>query len=208
MLRLTRQPMSDGRYASPSTERNRGPILEVLERLLPEQGLVLEIASGTGEHVVHFARARPALAWQPSDPDPEHLKSIRAWVAHEGLTNVREPIDFDVQRRPWPVDRADAVLCINMIHVAPWPATRDLFEGARDVLATNGLLFLYGPYRRYGAHTSPGNAAFDVQLRATDPAWGLRDMEDVVATGERAGFALVETVAMPANNFSLAFRKR
>jgi len=192
------------RCSSPSVERNKGPILEVLRRVLPPRGLVLEIASGTGQHVAHFARALPQLRWQPSEVDPELRRSIAAWI--EGLANVAAPIPLDVQRLPWPVAAADALLCINLIHIAPWGAAEALVEGARRVLAPGGVLFLYGPYRRDGAHTAPSNEHFDASLRAQDPRWGVRDMEAVVALAAGAGFAHAETVAMPANNFSLVFR--
>ena len=199
--------LSDGRKVAPAADRNKGPILEVLRRVLPAHGLVLEIGSGTGQHVVHFARALPGLFWQPSDPDREHLRSIGAWSHVENLANVLAPLELDVCKHPWPIAAADAIVCINMIHVSPWAATEVLIAGAREMLPREGVLFLYGPYRRHGRHTALSNEAFDADLRAHDPAWGLRDMEEVEKSGSRAGFALVETVAMPANNFSIVFRK-
>lgn len=201
------EPLPDGRQAAPAAERNKAPILEVLRRVLPTRGLVLEIASGTGQHVVHFAKALPQLSWQPSDPDPENRRSIALWSRAEEAGNVLPPLDLDVCRQPWPITSADAIICINMIHVSPWAATQALVEGARAVLPREGVLFLYGPYRRHGRHTAPTNEAFDADLRAHDPAWGLRDVEEVEKVGNGAGFALSETVAMPANNFSLVFRK-
>jgi hypothetical protein len=154
--------------------------------------------------VAYFAKALPKLTWQPSDPDDEFRQSIRSWTKFENLDNVRAPIDLEVCRLPWPVTRADAVLCVNMIHVAPWAATQALFSGAKCVLDRGGLLVLYGPYRRFGRHTAASNEAFDARLRATDPSWGLRDLEKVVETGDQAGFKLAEVVEMPANNFGVA----
>jgi len=156
---------------------------------------------------VHFARRLSGLTWQPSDPDAEFRRSIALRVAEERLPNVNAPLDIEVSRLPWGVAAADAVVCINMIHVAPWAATRALLEGARAVLRRDGVLFLYGPYRRFGGHTSPGNEQFDADLRARNPDWGLRDMEAVAALAAEAGFAPAEVVGMPANNFSVVFRK-
>jgi len=203
MLKILGQKLDDGRWFTPSAERNKEPILAVLRRALPRTGLVLEIASGTGQHVTHFAKAFPDLTWQPSDPDAAFRESIRSWIAQADLTNVRDPIDLDVCGSPWPVTDADAVTCINMIHVAPWAATESLLAGARDVLTRGGVLFLYGPYRRFGRHTAPSNEAFDGQLRATDPAWGVRDLEAVVELAGAAGFELAEIVDMPANNLAI-----
>ena len=173
------EELPDGRWFAPAAERNQGPILEVLRRVFPQRGLVLEIASGTGQHITRFAKDLPHLSWQPSDPDAGHRRSISRWIAFERLTNVAEPIALDVRRQPWPVTAADAILCINMVHVAPWATTQALFTGARQVLARAGLLFLYGPYRRGGHHTAPSNAKFDADLRAHDPEWGVRDVEAV-----------------------------
>jgi SAM-dependent methyltransferase len=203
MLKSVGQKLDNGRWFTASAERNKGPILALLERILPHSGLVLEIGSGTGQHVAHFAKALPELTWQPSDSDAAFRESIRLWVGSENLGNVRAPVDLDVCRFPWPVIHADAVLCINMIHVAPWAATKALLRGAKDVLIRGGVLFLYGPYRRFGRHTAPSNEAFDVQLRASDPAWGLRDLESVVELAGTTGFELAEVVDMPANNFSV-----
>ncbi|NSX17149.1 DUF938 domain-containing protein [Cupriavidus taiwanensis] len=197
----------DARRMAPATERNREPILAVLRQVLPASGTVLEIASGTGQHAVHFAAALPGLTWQPSDPDAAARASIAAWTAHAGLTNVRTPLALDVCRQPWGIDAADAVVCINMLHIAPWAAAEALFAGAGKLLGPGGVLFLYGPYRRGGAHTAPSNAAFDAQLRATDPDWGVRDMEAVIALGEAQGLRCDEQVPMPANNFCLVLRK-
>lgn len=203
MLKLDGQKLDDGRWFTGSVERNKDPILDVLQRVLPHTGLILEIGSGTGQHVAHFAKALPGLSWQPSDPDDELRQSIRSWTQSESLDNVRAPINLEVCSLPWPVTRADAVLSINMIHVAPWAATQALFSGAKSVLDRGGLLVLYGPYRRFGRHTAASNEAFDARLRATDPSWGLRDLEEVVEIGERAGFRLAEVVEMPANNLGV-----
>ncbi|RDK03088.1 DUF938 domain-containing protein [Paraburkholderia lacunae] len=195
------------RQHSPSAERNREPILAVLREVLPASGRVLEIASGTGQHAVCFAGALPGLDWQPSDPDADARASIAAWVAHEKLANVRAPLALDVHQTDWGVDAFDAVVCINMIHISPWSAAHALFAGASRRLVDGGVLYLYGPYRRGGAPTSPSNEAFDQQLRSRDPAWGVRDMEAVIALGASVGLLCDEPIAMPANNFSLVFRK-
>jgi SAM-dependent methyltransferase len=196
------------RQRSPSAERNREPILAVLREALPATGRVLEIASGTGQHAICFAAALPGLDWQPSDADADARASIAAWIVHESLSNVRAPLALDVHQPDWGVDTLDAVVCINMIHISPWSAAQALFEGASRRLVDGGVLYLYGPYKRGGAHTSPSNDAFDQQLRSRDPAWGVRDMETVVALGASVGLVCDEAVAMPANNFSLVFRKR
>lgn len=190
-----------------AAERNKGPILEVLRRVLPEEGVILEIASGTGQHVLHFAAALPELTWQPTDADPEMRKLISANVGAANLSNINTVSELDVLKTPWPVSKADALLCINMIHISPWAATVALFDGARDILSTDDVLFLYGPYRRDDRHTAPSNEAFDASLRSRDPQWGVRDLEEVERTAEPAGFILEEVVAMPANNFSVIFRK-
>lgn len=208
MLKVRGAKSVDGKWSIPSAERNKGPILDVLARVLPSRGLVLEIASGTGQHVVHFAKALPHLTWQPSDPDAELRQSIALRVEEEHVANVNSPIDLDVTKLPWPLQTADAVVAINMIHVAPWSATPALFEGAKALLPAEHVLFLYGPYRRFGHHTSEGNAQFDLDLRAHNPEWGLRDLEAVSDVAARAGFVLAETVEMPANNFSLVFKRR
>lgn len=196
------------RQHAPSAERNREPILAVLERVLPATGTVLEIASGTGQHAIHFAAALPHLVWQPSDLDDEARASIAAWTAQSGLANVRPPLALDVRDASWGIEAAAAIVCINMIHISPWASAQALIGGAGRLLGPGGVLFLYGPYRRGGAHTAPTNAAFDEQLQRRNPAWGVRDMEDVVALADAAGFDADEPVEMPANNFSLVFRKR
>jgi SAM-dependent methyltransferase len=198
---------SDARRSSPSTARNRDPILAVLRRVLPAQGLVLEIAEGTGEHAVHFAAHLPRLQWQPSDPDPDARASIDAWRASAALSNLLPSIALDVTADPWPVARADAIVCINMIHISPWAATEGLMAGAARLLPRDGVLFLYGPYRREGRHTAPSNEAFDQDLRRRNPAWGVRDLEEVAALAARNGLDLKEVVEMPANNLSVVFRR-
>ncbi|NUY01235.1 DUF938 domain-containing protein [Paraburkholderia youngii] len=200
--------MTDARQHSPSAERNREPILAVLRDALPARGRVLEIASGTGEHAIWFADALPGLDWQPSDADEEARESIAAWTAHAGLANVRAPLALDVHQPDWGVDALDAVVCINMIHISPWSAAQALIDGAGRRLVDGGVLYLYGPYRRGGAHTAPSNEAFEQWLKSRNPEWGVRDMEAVVALGDAAGLTCERVVAMPANNFSLVFRKR
>jgi SAM-dependent methyltransferase len=200
-------PAPSGGLHAAATDRNREPILEVLRRVLPPAGLVLEIASGTGQHVAFFARALPALRWQPSDPSPEHRESIRAWTAEAAADNVAAPLDLDVERWPWPVPAADAILNINMIHIAPWSAAVALLQGAARLLPPSGVLFLYGPFKRDGQHTAESNQRFDERLRAEDPSWGVRDLGDVEEEAAAAGFEAPEVVAMPANNLSLVFRR-
>ena len=202
------EPQAAQRLSAPAAERNAAPILEVLRGALPARGTVLEIASGTGQHAVHFAAAFPDLAWQPSDADARARASIDAWREHSGLANLRAPLDLDVRREPWPIDAVDAIVCINMIHIAPWAAAQALMKGAGARVATGGALVLYGPYRRAGAHTAPSNEAFDADLRARDPSWGVRDMEEVEALAQAQGFECEARVPMPANNFSLVFRKQ
>jgi SAM-dependent methyltransferase len=200
------QSLGDGRCSAPAAERNRGLILEVLTRVLPPHGLVLEVGSGTGQHAVHFAKFLPQLVWQPSDPDAECRRSVSSWIRHEGLGNVRQPVALDVRERPWPVAVVDAVVCINVVHVSPWAAMLALLDGTRGILVEEGVLFLYGPYRRRGRATAPSNEKFDAELRAHDPEWGLREVEEVADAAARLGFALREVVDMPANNLSLVFR--
>jgi SAM-dependent methyltransferase len=198
---------SDPRQYRPHVARNRDAILDVLRRVLPPKGLVLEVASGSGEHAAYFAAALPALDWQPTDPDQEALASIAAHRANAGLPNLLVSLHLDVTAQEWPVGRAGAVICCNMIHIAPWAACEGLIAGAARVLTAGGLLYLYGPYKISGQHTAPTNQAFDEQLRAQNADWGIRDLEDVTALAIQHGFALAETVPMPANNFSVIFRR-
>jgi SAM-dependent methyltransferase len=193
---------------APSAERNKGPILEVLSRVLPPRGIVLEIGSGTGQHVAHFAKALPALTFQPSEVDASRHASIAAWIRDEHLANVKPPLAFDVTALPWPVRAADAVLCINVIHISPWEATLSLMKGAAQILPAGGVLATYGPYRREGRHTAPSNEAFDASLKSRDPAWGVRDLEAVAAAAKLEGLELAQIVAMPANNFTVVFRRQ
>jgi SAM-dependent methyltransferase len=192
---------------SPAVARNREPILDVLRRVLPRSGLVLEVASGTGEHAVHFARALPGLIWQPSDPDETARSSIRSHRDAAGLPNLLSPLLLDAAAPAWPVERAEAVVAINLVHIAPWAATLGLMAGAARVLRPGGVLVLYGPYKEGGAHTAPSNAEFDASLRASNPAWGVRDSEEVVAAARARDLALLERVAMPANNLTLVLRR-
>lgn len=193
----------DPRLYAPSALRNRDPILHALRPHLPPSGLVLEVASGTGEHVAHLAAALPALTWQPTDPDAEHRASIDAWTA--GLPTVRPALALDAAAADWPVTRADVVLCINMTHIAPWPATQGLVAGAARVLSPGGKLALYGPFREAGQALGPGNVAFDADLRARDPAWGLRLLADVAALA--TGFTAPQVVVMPADNRLVLFQR-
>lgn len=207
MLKQHGEKQADGKWFTASAERNRGPILEVLTRVLPRRGVVLEIASGTGQHLVHFARALSGLTWQPSDPDADLRQSIGLRIEEARLANANAPLALDVTRLPWPELAADAVVCINLIHVAPWSATPALFDGAQVLLAARQVLFLYGPYRRFGQHTSESNEAFDADLRAHNQEWGLRDIEAVAEVALARGFGPPEIIEMPANNFGLVFRR-
>jgi len=200
-------PAAAGKRHAPATERNRDAILAGLRDELPSSGLVLEVASGSGQHVVHFAAALPALDWQPSDPDPAALVSIESWRQEAGLPNVRPPLRLDASA-DWPVERADAIMCVNMVHISPWEATLGLMKGAGAVLPPGGLLYLYGPYLRENVETAPSNLAFDASLKARDPQWGLRRVEDVIAAAEGEGLVLRRLLEMPANNLSLIFRRR
>ena len=197
----------DARRYAPSVARNKDAIAAVLARHLPASGLVLEIASGSGEHAMHFASAFPGLTFQPSDPSEEARDSIQAWRAATPLPNVLPPLDLDVTAQHWPIAHADVLTCINMIHIAPWAATLGLMQGAARLLPKGGILFLYGPYRRHGQHTAPSNAEFDASLRERDPSWGVRDLEAVAAAATAAGFAAPLIEAMPANNFALIFQR-
>jgi len=212
---------------APATLRNRDPILAVLERTLPPQGprglgrqgvanaepgaptwTVLEIASGSGEHAVYFASRLPRVTWQPSDVDDDALASIDAHRAEAGLANLAPAVRLDARAQDWPIARADAVVSINMIHIAPWEVCQGLMRGAARVLSPGGVLYLYGPFKRGGAHTAPSNAAFDASLKSRDAAWGVRDVDDVTREAGHCGFERIEIVEMPANNLSVVFRLR
>jgi SAM-dependent methyltransferase len=199
--------LPSGALQAAATERNRAAILDVIRRVLPPAGVVLEIASGTGQHVIFFAAALPDLHWQPSDREPAHLQSIRAWTASAGADNIAPVVELDVEHPPWPIAHADAIVNINMIHIAPWSATVALFQGAARLLPRSGVLYIYGPFKRDRQHTAESNQRFDERLRAEDSRWGVRDMEDVQAVATAAGFSAPEVIAMPANNFSLVFRR-
>ncbi len=198
---------TDPRRFAPAAARNRGPILDAIRPDLPASGLVLEVASGSGEHVAHFAAALPGLTFQPSDPEAAARASIDAWAAGAGLANIRPTLAIDAAAPAWPVAAADAVLCINMIHIAPWAAAEGLVRGAAAILPPGAPLILYGPYRRGGAHTAPSNAAFDADLRARDQAWGVRDLEAVAALAAARGFGPASVTEMPANNLTVVFRR-
>ncbi|WP_066650766.1 MULTISPECIES: DUF938 domain-containing protein [Sphingomonas] len=200
---IVAEDQGDVRKHAPATLRNRGAIAEVLRGLLPPAGLVLEIASGSGEHVAYFAEEFATIDWQPSDPDATALASIAAWS--EGLANVRPPLMLDAAADVWPVAAADAILCINMVHIAPWEATLGLLAGSARLLATGAPLILYGPFRRAGVPTAESNEAFDQSLRSRDPRWGLRAVEEVAAAA--TGFKLAPPIEMPANNLILGLRR-
>ena len=201
---------ADARQCSPSAARNRGPILEVLTRILPKKGIVLEIGSGTGEHAACFAKALPSLVWLPSDPDAGSRASTEAWIAAEGLANVLAPVPIDVREAIWGVEEAaafDAMISLNMVHIAPWEAALGLLAGADRLLRPDGILFLYGPFMLGGTHTAASNAAFEADLKRRDPRWGVRDVDDLVREGALRELELREIVKMPANNLSLVFVK-
>jgi cyclopropane fatty-acyl-phospholipid synthase-like methyltransferase len=191
---------------SAAVARNREPILVVLKRILPARGVVLEIASGTGEHAVHFAAGLPHLTWQPTDRDPAARQSVEEHRASAGLPNLLAALELDASARSWPVARADAVVAINMIHIAPWTAAEGLMAGSERTLPPGGVLYLYGPFREDGRHTAPSNADFDASLRARNAEWAVRDLGQVSDLARAHGLALVERVSMPANNLSLVFR--
>jgi len=199
--------MNRAAKSAPAAARNREPILRVLRDYLPRPAHVLEIASGTGEHAVWFSTALPEVTWQPTDHDPEALSSIAAWRDRAGPPNLMPPLRLDATEDTWPVAQADAVVAINMIHIAPWSATRGLIAGAARVLTQGGMLFLYGPFREGGEHTAAGNVAFDADLRARDPSWGIRDLDEIAALAGQHGLTGPERIAMPANNLIVVFRR-
>ena len=205
-----RSRAGDARQFSPSAARNCGPIREVLTRVLPKKGIALEIGSGTGEHVICFAKALPGLVWLPSDPDSASRASIKAWSATEGLANVRAPVAIDVREGVWGVEDDapfDAMISLNMVHIAPWESALGLLAGAGRLLRPDGVLVFYGPFMLGGIHTAASNAAFDADLKRRDPRWGVRDVDDLIGEAAPHGLELLELVEMPANNLSLVFVK-
>ncbi len=194
---------------APAALRNREPILAVLARVLPPAGVVLEIASGSGEHAAFLAGRLPGVTWQPSDADADARASIEGHRAEASLTNLLSPLAIDARTDPatWGIARADAVVCINMIHIAPWASCEGLMRGAGRLLEGGGILYLYGPFKQGGQHTAPSNASFDEGLRARDPSWGVRDLADVTREAENNRLAFVELVEMPANNLSVVFAR-
>jgi hypothetical protein len=199
---------SDERLYAPATERNREAILSVLKSILPMQGKVLEIASGTGEHITFWAPYFPNITWQPSDPDPMHLASIEGWIAQLPAANILPPIQIDVTNQTWSIDSVEVILCVNMIHIAPWEACLGILQGAQSLLSKGGLLYLYGPFKQQGKHTAPSNEAFDLSLRAQDPSWGVRDLEAVIDSAQKHDLHAQQVIPMPANNLSVVFCKR
>jgi hypothetical protein len=196
-----------GKRFAPATLRNREVIAVVIGAILPPTGKVLEIASGTGEHIVYFAGRFPGIEWQPSDPDPVALASIDAWRDEAGLRNILPALEIDAAASEWRVDRADVILCINMVHIAPWRATGGLMRGAGQLFLPGGLLYVYGPFLEDGVPLAPGNVAFDSSLRSRNTEWGLRRISDVQDLAKKAGLILDQRIEMPANNLSLIFRK-
>jgi len=193
---------------SPSAARNAGPILKVLRRILPTHGVVLEIGCGSGEHAVYFAARMPTLTWLPSDPDPASRASTASRIGLKGLSNVQAPIDVDACSAVWGVEKLapfDAIVSINMVHIAPWAATVGLFSGAARMLRASGLLILYGPFMLSGKYNAPSNAAFDESLKARNPSWGLRDVTEIERVAAASGLKLRETIEMPANNMLIVF---
>lgn len=199
--------MSEVRRSAPAVARNTAPIIDVLSGVLPDSGLVLEVASGTGEHALAFSRAFPDLLFQPSDPDSDALASIEAWQESEGPANLLAPVRLDASADQWSIGEAQAVICINMVHISPWAATVGLLAGAGRVLENGAPLYLYGPYRQQDVETAPSNEEFDRSLRSRNSEWGLRQLEDVVMEAERHALRLDTVVPMPANNLSAVFRR-
>lgn len=199
---------AQAKLVAPAAARNRDAILALLRDILPQEGLVLEIASGSGEHVVHFAGALPRLVFQPSDPSPQARDSIAAWAAEAAFANIRPPLALDAAAPAWPEVAPDAIVCINMVHIAPWNAAEGLFRHGGARLAPGAPLYLYGPFKRPDRPLEPSNAAFDASLRERDAAWGLRDLSAITALAEASGFGPPGIAEMPANNLSLIFRKR
>jgi SAM-dependent methyltransferase len=192
---------------APATLRNRVPILRVLKLTLPENGLVLEIASGSGEHAAYFAPRLEGLTWQPSAPSSESRASISSWAEEIQGGDLLTPVELDVLVEPWPVLKADAIVCINMIHISPWEVTKSLMAGAGRTLRTGGILYLYGPYKVKGEHTSLSNQAFHESLKSRDTQWGIRDLADVISEAKTQGLMHTQSIQMPANNQSIIFKQ-
>ena len=199
------EPSAEAKRTAPATERNRDAITHVLKGYLPAQGTVLEIASGTGEHIVHFAAQFPHLAWQPSDSDPLALASIAAWRAESGGDNLLAPVEVDAAA-DWQVQDISAILCINMVHISPWEATKGLMRNAGHLLPKGGVLYVYGPFRQQNRPTAPSNEEFDRNLKSRNSQWGLRLVEDVAQEASLHALHLDQIIEMPANNLSLLFR--
>ncbi len=200
--------MTDNRMFSNHVANNQGPIFDALSPHLPkEEGLVLEVSAGSGEHAVFMAPQVPHLTWQPTDVDPAALASIQSWRIETGIENINAPVALNVLDHPWPVAHADAVVNVNLIHVSPWECCLALLKGASDALKTGGILFMYGPYMIDGQHTAPSNQNFDMMLQGRAPGWGVRNLNDVVDEAAKVGLEFVEKIPMPANNFSVVYRK-
>lgn len=200
-------PAQDPKFSSPAALRNREPILEILRNVLPKKGTILEIASGSGEHVTHYAALLPDLVWQPSDPSLEARASIASRMEEDKLLNLLPPLDIDVSTDIWPIDKADAMLAINMVHISPWAATEGLLKGAGRLLSIGGVLVLYGPYRQKGHIFVESNVAFDASLKSRNPEWGIRQLEAVAEEAAKSGLALTSVTNMPANNLCVVFTR-
>lgn len=192
----------------PATSRNRDVILDVLKTIMPEQGQILELASGSGEHVIHFAEHFKKLTWQPSDLEDKSIDSIRSWIEHTKLNNIHPPLKLDTTAPHWPLEAVNGILCINMIHISPWEATIGLMHKAGQLLSQGDFLYLYGPFRIDGKQTSASNHDFEGWLKERDPCFGVRDMGEVEDQANQQGLELNQKIPMPANNFSLVFRKK
>lgn len=207
---MSNKESSDKRLTAPAARRNQVPILEVIQRFVPEKGLIVEVASGTGEHAVFFARNFPTIFWQPTDIEPRSLESISAWKDEAKLHNLHPPKYLNVLEQPEREEEfhlIDMLVCINMIHISPWESTLGLMQFAGQSLAHGGFLFLYGPYKFNGRHTAPSNEAFDLSLKNRNPSWGVRDLEDVKEVAKSHHLDFMEHFSMPANNYSVVFKK-
>lgn len=205
---LNQAPTPEGALISPVVARNKDAILTIVRDVLPSTGTVLEVASGTGEHIVYFAANLHNIRWQPTDAEPRALASIKAHVRAAGLANVLEPLKLDVHDQRWPVEHSDVIIAINMLHIAPWSATEALIERAADILAEGGLLYMYGSFSVGGVHVSESNAAFDAKLRSHNTEWGVRDVDHISKLAQARGLHLKSEIPMPANNLSLVYEKR